>query len=151
MSVPPGSLTNPLPVAWQADRDARGASPAPRSPRCTEPGCPVRYASGPDRPCRAHRENEPDPRALALARAAPARDRNWPRPRELTPAERAELGGMTGQAEGEGEGEGEGAGEGQAPRGRTHPERARRQEDNQAHASDGIVHLHGHGDEGRPG
>lgn len=28
---------------------------ANRTPRCTERGCPVRYAAGTDRPCRGHR------------------------------------------------------------------------------------------------
>ncbi len=92
---PRGSVTAPLPVAWDADRTARAAAPD-RGARCTTHGCIVRYTSGPDRPCREHADqdehDEHDPRLRALARAAPARDHNWPKPRDLTPDERAGLG-----------------------------------------------------------
>jgi hypothetical protein len=30
------------------------------TPRCTMPGCPVRYRGGPDRPCVMHRADETD-------------------------------------------------------------------------------------------
>jgi hypothetical protein len=42
------------PIVWTPEREARGRSLS-RGPRCTEPSCPVRYASGADRACRAHR------------------------------------------------------------------------------------------------
>jgi hypothetical protein len=86
------TVTAPLPVRWDESRAARGARTAPRTPRCPVPACPVRYASGADRVCREHaRESETDTRSLALARAAPARHRNWPKVSDLTPAQRAEL------------------------------------------------------------
>ena len=31
---------------------------ASRTPRCTMRGCPVRYRSGDDRPCRGHRDDD---------------------------------------------------------------------------------------------
>jgi len=48
----------PSPVAWDAEREARGATGSHLSPRCTVPGCPVRYRDPPDRPCREHRRDE---------------------------------------------------------------------------------------------
>ena len=40
---------------------------ANRTPRCTMPGCPVRYRSGSDRPCRGHLDDgDPGERAARL-------------------------------------------------------------------------------------
>jgi hypothetical protein len=78
----------PVPIAWSAERDARGASSAPRTPRCTEPSCIVRYASGADRPCRWHTDDDkPSPRRW---RGTPGLDDDdldldLDHPRSLTP------------------------------------------------------------------
>ena len=71
MAVPSStSFTTPRPVAWSPEREQRGASPA-RGPRCPVPACPVRYASGEDRPCRDHKRedatDQADARAWSLA------------------------------------------------------------------------------------
>jgi hypothetical protein len=54
MANQPGSIGNPIPVAWSADREARGAATRPAGPRCTAPSCAVRYLSGENRPCPDH-------------------------------------------------------------------------------------------------
>jgi DNA-binding MarR family transcriptional regulator len=50
----PSSALSPDLVAWTRDRDTRGAAPD-RGARCTVAACPVRWASGPSRPCPDHR------------------------------------------------------------------------------------------------
>jgi hypothetical protein len=76
------SFTSPRPVRWSADRDERGASAAPQGPRCTVPGCPVRYAGGPDRPCRDHaaedERDQADARAWSLASMHTGSGHRWP-------------------------------------------------------------------------
>jgi hypothetical protein len=57
------------PAAWSPERDARGAAPD-RGPRCTDADCPVRWPSGPDRPCPEHAA---DAALAALARRARVR------------------------------------------------------------------------------
>ena len=47
----PSTVVNPLPVAWDAGRDARGCRPGGRLARCTTRGCPWRWSSGDDRAC----------------------------------------------------------------------------------------------------
>ena len=39
-------------------------------PRCPEPGCPVRYRGGPDRPCADHQDDRDDVHAHAAAYGA---------------------------------------------------------------------------------
>lgn len=55
-----GFTLGQVPVAWSAERETRGRSATAQTPRCTERGCPVRYASGPDRLCREHRREADD-------------------------------------------------------------------------------------------
>jgi hypothetical protein len=38
------------------------------TPRCVEPGCPIRFSSGDDRPCSEHRNDDRDA-VLAAAEA----------------------------------------------------------------------------------
>ena len=55
-------------------------------------GCPIRYASGSDRPCRAHKAEdgvaELDARAWSLARVRLPGNRRWP---QIAPPEPGEL------------------------------------------------------------
>jgi hypothetical protein len=45
----------PLPITELPGTDGRWRSGgAPAGPRCTEPGCPVRWRDGGDRPCADH-------------------------------------------------------------------------------------------------
>lgn len=61
------SMTDPPPVRedW-AERTARGTTGTRRDAyRCPEPGCPVRYAGGSDRPCPDHDPAAPEAPAIA--------------------------------------------------------------------------------------
>lgn len=55
------------PVAWSPEREQRGSTGSERTPRCSVRGCPVRFASGSDRLCPDHLDDDdPGERMRAL-------------------------------------------------------------------------------------
>ena len=58
MTGTPSAYRGATPLQWDSDRGTRGSTGSERSPRCTVKGCPIRYPSGPDRPCAEHRADD---------------------------------------------------------------------------------------------